>query len=281
MCGIAGKVSLRGDVPAALVEEMCERQAHRGPDSRGIHRSNGVALGIQRLRIIDLETGDQPIYNEDRSVAVVLNGEIYNFQELRADLERRGHSFYTAADTEVIAHLYEERGPDLVEELNGMFAFAVWDERRQRLLLARDRVGKKPLFYAEGDGWLSFASELPALMADPDVRAEIDPSSIDCYLAYGYIPAPWSIWRDVRKLRPAHTLVWEDGETTIERYWRLDYSRKRTRGPPRARGGAARAPRRRRAAADDLRRARSAPSSPAASTPRSWSARWRRPRRSR
>ncbi len=180
----------------------------------------------------------------------------------------------------MIAHLYEERGPDLVEELNGMFAFAVWDERRQRLLLARDRVGKKPLFYAEGDGWLSFASELPALMADPDVRTEIDPSSIDCYLAYGYIPAPWSIWRDVRKLRPAHTLVWEDGRTTIERYWRLDYSRKRTRGPPRARGGAARAPRRGRSAPDDLRRPARAPSSPAASTPRSWSARWQRPRRS-
>jgi asparagine synthase (glutamine-hydrolysing) len=228
MCGIAGKVALRGGVPAGVVEAMCERQAHRGPDSRGIHRTEGVTLGIQRLRVIDLETGDQPIYNEDRSVAVVLNGEIYNFLELRAELERRGHSFYTRTDTEVIAHLYEERGPQLVEELNGMFAFAVWDERRRRLLLARDRVGKKPLFYAEGDGWLSFASELPALMADADVRTEIDPSSIDCYLAYGYIPAPWSIWRDVRKLRPAHTLVWENGQARTEGYWRLDYSRKRT-----------------------------------------------------
>jgi asparagine synthase (glutamine-hydrolysing) len=228
VCGIAGKVSTRGDIPVDLIEGMCAQQAHRGPDSRGIHRSNGVALGIQRLRIIDLETGDQPIYNEDRSVAVVLNGEIYNFQELRSELERRGHSFYTRTDTEVIAHLYEERGPQLVEELNGMFAFAVWDERRQRLLLARDRVGKKPLFYAEGDGWLSFASELPALMTDPEVRAEIDPSSIDCYLAYGYIPAPWSIWQDVRKLRPAHTLIWENGKTTTDRYWRLDYSLKRT-----------------------------------------------------
>jgi asparagine synthase (glutamine-hydrolysing) len=207
---------------------MCERQRHRGPDSRGIHRSEGVTLGIQRLRIIDLETGDQPIYNEDRSVAVVLNGEIYNFRELRAELESRGHSFYTKTDTEVIAHLYEERGPELVEELNGMFSIAVWDERRHRLLLARDRVGKKPLFYAEGDGWLSFASELPALMVDPQVTAEIDPSSIDCYLAYGYIPAPWSIWREVRKLRPAHTLVWESGRTETQRYWHLDYSRKRT-----------------------------------------------------
>ncbi|MFL5908429.1 MAG: asparagine synthase (glutamine-hydrolyzing) [Solirubrobacterales bacterium] len=228
MCGIAGKVSLRGDVPAGLVEGMCEREVHRGPDSRGIHRSNGVTLGIQRLRIIDLETGDQPIYNEDRSVAVVLNGEIYNFQELRDGLERRGHSFYTRSDTEVIAHLYEERGPELVEDLHGMFSFAVWDERRRRLLLARDRVGKKPLFYAEGDGWLSFASELRALTVDPDIGSVIDPSSIDCYLAYGYVPAPWSIWRAVRKLRPGHRLVWENGRTTTERYWQLDYSRKRT-----------------------------------------------------
>ncbi len=122
---------------------------HRGPDSAGVHRAEGVALGIRRLRIIDLETGDQPIYNEDRSVAVVLNGEIYNFRELRRDLERRGHSFATKGDTEVIAHLYEEKGPALVQELNGMFAFALWDARRRRLLLARDRVGKKPLFYAE------------------------------------------------------------------------------------------------------------------------------------
>src|SRR5215210_4305712 len=228
MCGIAGKVTQRGDVPAGLVEEMCEREVHRGPDSRGIHRSDGAVLGIQRLRIIDLETGDQPIYNEDRSVAVVFNGEIYNFPKLRADLERRGHSFYTHSDTEVIAHLYEERGPDLVEELNGMFSLAVWDERRRRLLMARDRVGKKPLFYSEGDGWLSFASELPALMVDPDVRREIDPSSIDCYLAYGYVPSPWAIWRDVKKLRPAHTLIWEDGQTRTQRYWELDYSRKRT-----------------------------------------------------
>jgi asparagine synthase (glutamine-hydrolysing) len=225
--GIAGKVSLRGDVPEGLVEAMCERQVHRGPDSRGFHRADGVALGIQRLRIIDLETGDQPIYSEDRSVAVVLNGEIYNFRELRSRLERCGHSFYTRSDTEVIAHLYEERGPDLVEELNGMFALAVWDKRRRRLVLARDRVGKKPLFYAQGEGWLSFASELPALMADPEIRTEIDPSSIDCYLAYGYIAAPHSIWRDVRKLPPAHTLVWENGETNLKRYWRLDYSQKR------------------------------------------------------
>jgi asparagine synthase (glutamine-hydrolysing) len=228
MCGIAGKVSVSGGISAALIESMCQRETHRGPDSRGIHLGDGVGLGIQRLRIIDLETGDQPIYNEDRSVAVVLNGEIYNYRELRADLERRGHSFYTRTDTEVITHLYEERGPDLVNDLNGMFAFALWDEAGKRLLLARDRVGKKPLFYAEGNGRLSFASELGALMVDPEIRAEIDPSSLDTYLAYGYIPAPWSIWKDVRKLPPAHTLVWENGSKRTSRYWRLDYSQKRS-----------------------------------------------------
>ncbi len=190
VCGIAGKVSSRGAVPAQLVEAMCAAQVHRGPDSRGIHASDGAVLGIQRLRIIDLETGDQPIYNEDRSVAVVLNGEIYNYRELRRELERRGHRFATNGDTEVIAHLYEDHGADLVHQLSGMFAFAIWDAQRRRLLLARDRVGKKPLFYCERDGGLAFASELDSLMRDPEIPREVDPTSIDCYLAYGYIPAP-------------------------------------------------------------------------------------------
>ena len=227
MCGIAGKVSVKSGIQPGLIEAMCELQAHRGPDSRGMHEASGVALGIQRLRIIDLETGDQPIYNEDGSVAVILNGEIYNFRELRRDLARRGHTFKTEGDTEVIAHLYEEHGPGLVHRLEGMFAFAIWDERRRRLVLGRDRVGKKPLFYAEGDGWLSFASELRALMADEEIPRRVDPSSIDLYLSYGYVPHPWSIWRDVRKLPPAHTLVWEDGRARAERYWRLEYSPKR------------------------------------------------------
>jgi asparagine synthase (glutamine-hydrolysing) len=226
VCGIAGKVDRGAGVPAALVERMCERQAHRGPDSRGIFSADGVGLGIQRLRVIDLETGDQPVYNEDRSVAVVLNGEIYNYRELRRELESRGHSFSTHGDTEVIAHLYEEEGPDLVQRLSGMFAFALWDEPRKRLLIARDRVGKKPLFYSEQGGSLSFASELAALMADPSIPREVDPVAIDCYLAYGYIQAPRSIWGAVKKLPPAHTLVWEDGRTSVERYWRLDYSQK-------------------------------------------------------
>ncbi len=206
MCGIAGKVSVESSVPVGLVEAMCDRQVHRGPDSRGIHRSNQAVLGIQRLRVIDLETGDQPIYNEDGSLAVVLNGEIYNYRELRSDLEKRGHTFRTKGDTEVLVHLYEEHGQDLVHHLNGMFAFALWDQSQERLLLGRDRVGKKPLYYAQRDGELTFASELRALAAGLEGSPEIDPSSVDCFLAYGYIPAPWTIWRGVSKLPPAHTL---------------------------------------------------------------------------
>src|SRR3954454_14252529 len=168
MCGIAGKVSQNGSVSSALIEAMCAMQAHRGPDSRGIHGSDECCIGIQRLAIIDLETGDQPIYNEDRSVAVVLNGEIYNYRELREELTRAGHTFATAGDTEVIAHLYEDRGPRCVEALHGMFGLAVWDLRNRRLLLARDRVGKKPLFNSLRDGVLTFGSELNAVMQDRD-----------------------------------------------------------------------------------------------------------------
>jgi len=226
VCGIAGKVDRDAGVAAALVERMCERQEHRGPDSRGTFLDEGVGLGIQRLRVIDLETGDQPVYNEDRSVAVVLNGEIYDYRELREELGRRGHRFSTHGDSEVIAHLYEEHGDDLVHRLSGMFAFALWDRRRRRLLIARDRVGKKPLFYSVRGGALSFASELAALMADETIPREIDPAALDRYLAYGYIQAPLSIWRDVRKLPPAHRLTWENGKVEVERYWRLDYSDK-------------------------------------------------------
>jgi asparagine synthase (glutamine-hydrolysing) len=194
-----------------------------------------VGIGIQRLRVIDLETGDQPIYNEDRSIAVVLNGEIYNYRELRAELEEAGHRFATRSDTEVIAHLYEEHGSGLVERLHGMFAFAVWDGPRRTLLLARDRVGKKPLYYHETDGELAFASELNALMADTAIPRRIDPGALDAYLAYGYVPAPLSIWNGVRKLEPAHLLTWKRGQAETSRYWSLDYSEK-VSGTPRELG---------------------------------------------
>jgi asparagine synthase (glutamine-hydrolysing) len=225
MCGIAGKVSATGPVDRRLVESMSAAQVHRGPDSHGIHLGEGVGLGIQRLAVIDLETGDQPIYNEDRSVTVILNGEIYNYRELRAELTARGHRFATSGDTEVIVHLYEELGPGLVERLAGMFCFALWDSRRRRLLIARDRVGKKPLhYYHDPLGSLTFASELGALAADPAMPREIDPSSLDQYLAYGYVNAPDTIWRRVRKLEPGHRLIWEGGTVEVDRWWQLDYS---------------------------------------------------------
>jgi asparagine synthase (glutamine-hydrolysing) len=232
MCGIAGIARVSGaPVEREILERMCEAQAHRGPDARGLYVDGGVGLGIQRLRVIDLVTGDQPVFNEDRSVTVVLNGEIYNFQELRRRLSRKGHRFATEGDTEVIVHLYEELGPACVRELHGMFAFALWDRRRHQLVLARDRVGKKPLFYSERPGALSFASELRALMQDPEVPREIDHQALDAYLAYGWVPGPMSALAAVRKLMPASALVYRDGAAQIERYWRLDYSRKRASQP--------------------------------------------------
>jgi asparagine synthase (glutamine-hydrolysing) len=228
MCGIAGQVRAGGaPVEEELIARMCAAQEHRGPDQRGLHLERGVGLGIQRLRIIDLDTGDQPVGNEDGSVVVVLNGEIYNYAELRRELSRAGHDLATKGDTEVIAHLYEEHGVECLSRLQGMFSFALWDRRKRRLFLARDRVGKKPLFYSFRGGVLSFASELQALIQDPGVTREVDPEAIDAYLAYGYIPAPGSVFRGVAKLPPAHRLVYQEGSLAIERYWRLDYSAKR------------------------------------------------------
>jgi asparagine synthase (glutamine-hydrolysing) len=224
MCGIVGQAFAdRRRADPQQIARMCAALAHRGPDARGIHVDDGVGLGIQRLRVIDLHGGDQPIFNEDRSVAVVLNGEIYNFCELRAELQARGHRFASAGDTETIAHLYEEQGADCVRALHGMFALAIWDARERRLVLARDRVGKKPLFYSQHGGCLSFASELNALMQDPQIPREVDHAALDAYLSYQYVPAPLSAFRAVRKLPPATVLVASGGRVRVERYWRLDY----------------------------------------------------------
>ena len=205
---------------------MCVALEHRGPDSRGIHTEPGVGLGIQRLRIIDLVTGDQPIFNEDKSVAVVLNGEIYNFLELRERLGAQGHLFATSGDTEVIVHLYEELGPACIEHLDGMFGLAIWDASARRLVLARDRLGKKPLYYCLGDGVISFASELGALLESPDVPRQLDLAAIDAYLAYRYVPSPMSAFAAVHKLAPAHRLVYENGRAHVGRYWQLDFAAK-------------------------------------------------------
>jgi asparagine synthase (glutamine-hydrolysing) len=217
MCGIAGKVDFRGPVDGATVERMCDAMIHRGPDSRGVHAEAGVALGAQRLAIIDVAHGDQPLFNEDGSVVVVLNGEIYNHAELRRDLAARGHQFATHSDTEVIAHLYEDHGAALVNQLRGMFAVAVWDRRRRRLFLARDRVGKKPLFWAQRGTRFWFGSELRTLLEDPDLDRTVDLGALDAYLGLQYVPHPLSILEGVRKLPPASTLEFsEDGRLPIK-----------------------------------------------------------------
>ncbi|HEV8585526.1 MAG TPA: asparagine synthase (glutamine-hydrolyzing) [Methylomirabilota bacterium] len=223
MCGIAAQVSLRRDlaIDPDAVRAMTRALAHRGPDGQGEYLApdGAAALGHRRLSIIDLVTGGQPIFNEDHTIAVVLNGEIYNFEALRARLEQAGHRFATQSDTEAIVHLYEERGVGCVSELRGMFAFVLWDARAGRLLAARDRVGKKPLYYAEHGGRLSLASELGALDRLPDLPRTLDAEAIDLYLTHSYVPSPATVLAAVRKLPPAHTLVVERGVVSVDRYW--------------------------------------------------------------
>jgi asparagine synthase (glutamine-hydrolysing) len=226
VCGIAGKVGVHGEVDRALLERMCEVICHRGPDSRGTFTGEGAGLGVQRLAIIDLETGNQPIENEDDTVVIVLNGEIYNYRELRVKLERAGHRFATRTDTEVIVHLYEDLGDDCVHQLRGMFAFALWDRRRRRLLIARDRLGKKPLVYAHRDGTLWFGSEIKAILQDPSIPRDVDYDAVDAFLHFGYVPDPLTSFAALRKLPPGHVLSWERGLVKTHRYWRLSYAPK-------------------------------------------------------
>ncbi len=226
MCGIAGKVDFAGVVDEELLRRMCAVMEHRGPDSRGVHVSDGVGLGIQRLAIIDVAGGDQPIANEDGTVVVVMNGEIYNYLELRRDLERRGHTFSTRSDTEVLVHLYEDHEKEMVCRLRGMFAFAIWDASNRLLFCARDRVGKKPLFWARRGSRVWFASEVRALLEDPELPREADLEAISAYLTVAYVPHPMSAFRGICKLPPASTLTVTESGEDIRRYWTLDYSRK-------------------------------------------------------
>jgi asparagine synthase (glutamine-hydrolysing) len=231
MCGIAGWANLDPrtsprDGDEELLRAMCDRMHHRGPDSEGYLVDDGVALGMRRLAIIDLLTGDQPTFNSDRSVAVVLNGEIYNYREVRADLEKRGHRFRTESDTEVLPHLYNEYGRGMVQHLNGMFAFALWDEKRRRLFIARDRFGEKPLYWGIFDRTLLFASEPKVLLAHPSVKPDLNLNALRQYLSFDYVPAPLSIYQGISKLPAAHTLTLEHGEVKVERYWRLSYQTK-------------------------------------------------------
>ncbi len=223
MCGIAGYVNLDPSRPAELeiVRAMTRAIVHRGPDDEGFHVDGAVALGMRRLSIIDLETGHQPISNEDGTVWVVFNGEIYNYLELRDELEARGHRFKTSSDTEVLVHLYEELGDAFVTRVNAMATIALWDARRRRLLLARDRLGKKPLHYARTSEALVFGSELKALVRHPSVRPELDPTSVASYLVHEYVPCPRTIYSNVSKLRPGHVAVFENGSLREHPYWDL------------------------------------------------------------
>jgi len=225
MCGIAGIV---GRPDAEVLDRMMEALKHRGPDDAGVYGDERAALGHRRLAVIDPEGSHQPIANEDGRYHLVANGEIYNYRDLRRRLAARGHRFRTGGDSEVILHLYEDLGAACVAELNGMFAFAVWDAQERRLFLARDRLGIKPLFYASVQGGLIFASEMKALLVHPDVEREIDPEGVDLYLTFRFVPAPWTILRSVRKLPPGTTLAWHGGEPQVARYWEL---------PPAGEGG--------------------------------------------
>ncbi|MGA2647110.1 MAG: asparagine synthase (glutamine-hydrolyzing) [Candidatus Sulfotelmatobacter sp.] len=222
MCGIAGIVGRQGDViDAAEVRRMCQTIVHRGPDDEGVYASGPIGLGMRRLSIIDLAGGRQPIHNEDKSLWVVFNGEIYNFPALRQELEGRGHRFYTHSDTEVILHLYEEMGSDCVQKLRGMFAIALYDQRRQLLLLARDRMGKKPLHYALYEGRLLFGSELKAILEVHPELAEINPEGLLQYFYFGYVPDPHTAFQRIHKLPAGHLVEYCKGEVKISRYWDL------------------------------------------------------------
>ena len=227
MCGIAGRFNYDPLRPVSrpVLEAMTDAVAHRGPDAAGYHVAPGIGLGHRRLSIIDLSTGDQPLCNENGTVWTVFNGEIYNFAEVRAELQAHGHRFKTGSDTEIIVHGYEQWGERCVDWFRGMFAFAVWDSAARRLLLARDRLGVKPLYYAELPGrGIVFGSELKSLLEDPDVPRDWRPDAIDAYLTLLYIPAPSTIYKGIHKLEPGHALVAERGTVRTKRYWDLEFT---------------------------------------------------------
>lgn len=228
MCGITGFVNAdKHAADRSLLEAMNGAIRHRGPDEEGYYIHENVALAMSRLSIIDLASGQQPIYNQDRTKAIVFNGEVYNYQEIRTHLDGLGHEFYTKSDTEATLHLYDEYGPEGLNHTRGMFALAIWDTRDRSLFLARDRVGKKPILYAHlPNGDLVFGSEFQALLKHPGVSREVDPVAIDDYLTYLCVPAPRTAFRDIRKLEPGHWLKWKDGKIQTERYWQPDFSKK-------------------------------------------------------
>src|SRR5437016_2544750 len=225
MCGIAGFIDVERsrDNAEQLIDRMCRVIRHRGPDDQGVWLGDGVALGMRRLSIIDLSGGHQPIFNEDQSILIVFNGEIYNYLELRKELQERGHHFDTNSDTEAIVHAYEEFGDDCVKHLRGMFTFAIWDRKRRRLLAARDRFGKKPLNYYWDGQRLIFGSEIKSIL-EAGIPREVNPIALDEYLVYRYVPTPNTLFKNVMKLPAAHILIYEDGQISTKRYWELPFT---------------------------------------------------------
>jgi len=231
MCGIAGIVNARADEPVSrdVIDGMCAAIRHRGPDEGGAWCAAGAGIGIRRLSIIDVAGGHQPVPNEDGTVAIVFNGEIYNHASLRADLEARGHRFRTRADTESVLHAYEEFGEGCVERLRGMFAFAIWDKTRRKLFAARDRLGIKPFHYLDDGRRLLFGSEIKAILAAPGVRREVDAAALVQYMAYSYVPAPRTMFAAIHKLPAGHILAYEEGRVRVEPYWDVPVRRERPR----------------------------------------------------
>ena len=224
MCGIAGVVQITGSprpvISGDTLHEMTDMMAHRGPNDRGFYVQDGIALGVRRLSIIDIDSGHQPVVNENSAIYVIQNGELYNHAALRRQLETHGHSFRSSCDTEVLPHLYERYGESFPTKLRGMFAIALWDETRRRAILARDRLGIKPLYYARRGDLLVFASELKSILASGLVEPELDYEAIDAYLMLGFVPGPTTILAGVSKLQPGHILVVENEATRVEQYWR-------------------------------------------------------------
>ncbi len=225
MCGICGiaKTDNGNPIVSSLIASMCETLAHRGPDDQGVHTEKNVGLGSRRLSIIDLEKGHQPLSNEDKTIWISHNGEVYNFPALREELLSRGHTFQTKTDTETIVHSYEEWGEDFVHKLRGMFAFSLWDRREEKLMLVRDRIGIKPLYYTLlEDKTLVFGSELKAILTHPRVKRSLDPKALDLYLTLEYIPAPYSIFHNISKLPAGCLLIYKKGQIHLKKYWELD-----------------------------------------------------------
>ncbi|MBU1062502.1 MAG: asparagine synthase (glutamine-hydrolyzing) [Candidatus Omnitrophica bacterium] len=221
MCGICGIKGLSFKESSVYLDDMLKVLSHRGPDTEGRYAEENLSMGVKRLSIIDLVAGSQPVYSEDKSIVLVCNGEIYNFHSLKNKLVKKGHNFYTGTDIEVIVHLYEESGPACLEELEGMFAFAIWDKKKKLLFIARDRLGIKPLYYFNKNGLFGFGSELKALLTLPFVPKILNPDVADLYFSLEYVPSPLSIFRDIFKLKPGHYLIYKDSQLEINRYWDL------------------------------------------------------------